>query len=63
MARKKKIICVPRGTAERIAAELNVSKNLVFNALAFRADSQTAELIRRKALSEYGGVNTTKIIF
>ena len=62
MARKKKIISIPRGSADKIAREMNCSRNLVFQALAYRADSQTAELIRKKALNEYGGIQTYKVI-
>jgi hypothetical protein len=62
MARKKKIISIPRGTADKIAREMNCSRNLVFQALSFRADSETAEIIRRKALTEYGGIQTFKVL-
>jgi hypothetical protein len=63
MPRKKKIISVAMGTAQRIAEEVKVSKVTVFNALAYRTDSEIAKLIRSKALNEYGGVETTKLVF
>lgn len=63
MTKKKKIISVAHGTVERIATELRVSRSSVFNALAYRSESDSAKLIREKALKEYGGIETTKIIF
>lgn len=62
MARKKKIIQVPPKNVEILAREMNVGKVTVWNALAFRSDSGTAQQIRRLALSAYGGIETTKMI-
>lgn len=62
MARKKKIIQVPTKNVELLAKAMKVGKVTVWNALAFRSDSQNAQQIRRLALSAYGGVETTKLV-
>ena len=62
MVRKKKIIQVPRKNVDLLAATMNVAPVTVWNALAFRSDSENAQQIRRLALSTYGGIETTKTI-
>lgn len=62
MARKKKIIQIPPKNVELLAKAVGVAKITVWNALAFRSDSENAQQIRRLALSTYGGVETTKIV-
>ena len=62
MARKKKIIQVPRKNVDLLAKVLNVGTVTVWNALAFRSDSDNAQQIRRLALSSYGGIETYKLV-
>ena len=62
MPRKKKIIQVPPKNVELLAKAMNVGKVTVWNALAYRSDSDNAQQIRRLALSTYGGLETTKTI-
>ncbi len=62
MARKKKIIQIPPKNVELLAKAVGVAKSTVWNALAFKSDSENAQQIRRLALSTYGGVETMKII-
>lgn len=62
MARKKKIIQVPRKNVDLLAKALNVGTVTVWNALAFRSDSDNAQQIRRLALSSYGGIETYKLV-
>ncbi len=62
MVRKKKIIQIPRRNVAMLAKATLSSETSVYNALAFRSDSETAQQIRRLALSEYGGIETTKTI-
>lgn len=62
MPRKKKIIQVPPRNVELLAKAMNVGKVTVWNALAYRSDSDNAQQIRRLALSTYGGLETTKTI-
>ncbi len=60
--RKKKIIQVPRKNIDLLAKTMNVGKVTVWNALAYRSDSENAQQIRRLAMSAYGGVETTKVV-
>ena len=62
MVRKKKIIQIPRKNVDLIAKAVNVSPVTVWNALAFRSDSENAQQIRRLAISTYGGIETTKFV-
>jgi hypothetical protein len=62
MTRKKKIIQVPRKNVDLLAKAMNVSAITVWNALAFRSDSDNAQQIRRLALSAYGGIETYKLV-
>ena len=62
MARKKKIIQIPRKNVGLLAKATLSSETTVYNALAFRSDSQNAQKIRRLALSAYGGVEATKLV-
>lgn len=62
MARRKNFIQVPVGNAEKIAKNMGCSRTSVFNALAYRSESENAKIIRKKALEEYGGVMTSKLI-
>jgi len=63
MAIRRKIIRVPVGNVQRICTDLGVGKSAVYNALAYNSLSASAQLIRKKAMSDYGGVETYKIIF
>lgn len=62
MTRKKKIIQIPRKNVDLLAKEMKVAPVTVWNALAFRSDSDNAQQIRRLALSVYGGIETYKIV-
>lgn len=62
MVIKKKIIQIPRKNVDLLAKTMNVAPVTVWNALAFRSDSENAKQIRRLALSTYGGMETTKLV-
>ena len=62
MARKKVIISIPRGSAEKIAHEVGCSIMTVWGALAYRSDSETAKRVREVAISNYGGIETEKAV-
>ncbi len=62
MTRKKKIIQIPPKNVEMLSRMMNVGRVTVYNALAYRSDSENAKLIRQKAISDYGGIETTKTI-
>ncbi len=63
MVRRKKIIQVPSGTVEKLCKAFRCKRTAVYDALSFTTNSELAELIRKNALSSYGGVTTTKVIF
>lgn len=46
-----------------MASTFNVNRATIYNALAYRSNSSTAKLVRQKALAEYGGIETTRIVF
>lgn len=62
MARKKKIIQVPTENVEKLAKLMRCTRSAVYNALAFRSDSDSAKAIRFQALHSYGGIETYKYI-
>lgn len=62
MARKKKIIQVPPENVEKLMKAMRCSRSAVFNALAFRSDSEMAKSIRSQALNAYGGIETFKYV-
>lgn len=63
MAIKRKYIAVQVGIVEALCKRLNVKRASVYNALNYTTNSETAQNIRRLALSEYGGVEATKVIW
>lgn len=63
MARKKRIIQVPLGAVEKMQEEFKCSRTAVYNALAYRSESDTAKRIREAAVRSYGGVSTSKLVF
>lgn len=44
-------------------ASFGCGKVAVYNALAYRSDSEMAKTIRKQAVSLYGGVETSVIVF
>lgn len=63
MAKRKKIITVPSGSVEKICSALGCKKTMVYNALAYDSDTELAQKIRKEAISVYGGIYNTKIVF
>ena len=63
MAVKRKIITVPNGAIEKLCDALNVGKTTVYAALNYTSNSENARHIRRLAMSDYGGIEGTKVIF
>ena len=62
MKRRKKIIQLPLGNVEKMMKVFNASETGIYNALAYRSDSERAKRIREHALKFYGGVETTRLI-
>ena len=63
MARKVKVIVIPRGKADKICRALNIGRTTLYAALNYTSHSDDAELTRQKVLKEYGGIETSKIVF
>lgn len=59
---RKKIIKIPARSLTPLMNAFNASRASVFNALAFRSESERARMIRKAAVELYGGVETTKLV-
>ncbi len=62
MVRRKEIIQIPRGSIEKLMKTTGCSRSAVWNALAYRCDSETAKIIRKQAIELFGGVKTKKLV-
>ena len=63
MAKKKPMIVLPIGNAQKMAKAFNVTPATIYNALSYSRNSELSVKIRREALDVYGGVETHKVIF
>ena len=63
MAIKRTVIQVPRGAVQNICQSQGCEKSAVYAALNFTSFSESAARIRQLALSDYGGIKTTKTYF
>jgi hypothetical protein len=63
MTIKKKIIVVPVGAVPRIATAFGVTRQMVYNALAYNSNSETAMKIRKDAIDLYGGTHSHRIVW
>lgn len=63
MAVKRTVITLTKSNFEALRKSQNVSRSAVYDALNGSSNSDTAQQIRRLALSIYGGVKTTKVIW
>ncbi len=62
MARRKEIIQIPKGHIDKLMEATGSSRSAVWNALAYRCDSEAAKNIRKMALESFGGVKTRKLV-
>ena len=62
MAIRRKFIVIPRGKADQICSALKIGRTTLYSALNYSSNSDNAKLTRQKVLSEYGGIETTKVI-
>lgn len=60
---KRTVIMLTKKNFEALRKSQNVSRAAVYNALNGSSNSESAQLIRRLALSTYGGVKATKVIW
>lgn len=63
MASKRPVITLTKSNFEALRKSQNVSRSSMYDALNGSSNSETAQLIRRLALSTYGGVKVTKVIW
>ena len=59
--RKLKKIKVSKSALDTLAAMFCCTTTKVYNALAFRSNSESAEMIRQEALRNYGGKEVIEI--
>lgn len=57
----RKVIRVKKMTVDKLSECFNCSRSSIYDALAYRSFSDTAEEIRKVALKEYGGIITKAI--
>ena len=58
---RQKKIKVSKTSLDTLAAMFDCTVTKVYNALAYRSNSESAELIRQEALQNYGGKEVTEI--
>lgn len=46
----------------KLCNEFSCSKTTVYDALRYHIDSELANAIRQKAMQQYGGVRTSKLV-
>lgn len=63
MALKKKVIVLPRGKVNEICKAEGVGKTSVYAAMNYSSNSAEAMRLRKLAVSCYGGVESTKVVF
>ena len=63
MAVKRTVIVLTKDKFEALRKSQNAGRSQMYNALNYTSNSQSAQNIRRLALSMYGGEKTTKIIW
>lgn len=62
MAKRVKVILIPKGKAEKICNELNIGRTTLYEALNYHSNSDSAKNTRKRVLEEWGGVDTYKTI-
>lgn len=63
MAIKRTVITLTKTNFEALRKAQNVSRSSLYDALNGSSNSETAQHIRRLALTTYGGVKTTKVVW
>ena len=57
--RRAPVIIVPHGQTTKLASHIGCTIQAVRNALKYISDSEQAQRIRREAVENYGGTETT----
>ena len=63
MAQKRNVISLRKDQFQKLCNDLQVKRNTVYAALNYTSNSESAQLIRQKAMSIYGGIVTSKAVF
>lgn len=63
MSQKVEVISLRKDQFTKLCNELNVKRSAVYNALNHTSNSESAQKIRRLAMSDYGGRITSKIVW
>ena len=63
MAIKRTVITLSKSNFEALRKSQNVGRSAMYDALNGTSNSESAQQIRRLALSTYGGVKATKVIW
>ena len=63
MAIKRTVITLTKSNFEALRKSQNISRSCLYDALNGSTNSELAQNIRRLALSIYGGVKTTKVVW
>lgn len=63
MAKKRTVISLSTDNFQKLCTEMQVKRSTAYAALGGRSNSKNAQLIRTKAMSVYGGIETTRPIF
>ena len=63
MAKKVKVIVIKKGIADKVCKSLGIGRTTLYEALRFHSDSDDAKLTRKRVIEEFGGIETTKVVF
>lgn len=63
MAKKVPVIKLPRGQADKICMALKIGRTTLYEALSYQSNSDDAKKTRDEAISKYGGVKTTRVVW
>lgn len=60
---RRPIITLKKDQFQKLCVDLDVKRAAVYNALNYTSNSESAQNIRQKAISTYGGVKNYRVIF
>ena len=61
--RKRTVIQLPPGAADKICKSLMIGRTTLYQALNFNSNSESAKNTRKRAIEEFGGVQISKPIW
>ena len=60
---RRPVITLKKDQFQKLCSELDVKRATVYNALNYSSNSELAQNIRQKAISIYGGVRSSRVVF